>query len=135
MLTVEQLLDQARALLPHRCSPEETLSEIEAGTLVIDIRGDEQQRVDGLIPGTLVIRRNVLEWRCDPACPWRHPKVTHHGQKIILFCNEGYQSILAAANLQRLGLTFATDMEGGFSRWKAAGLPTVPYGDQQQQGM
>ena len=127
MLTVEQLLDQARALLPYRCSPEETLHEIEAGTLVIDIRGDEQQRVDGLIPKTIVIRRNVLEWRCDPVSPWRHSQVTNHGKKIILFCNQGYQSILAAANLQRLGLIHATDMMGGFSGWKAAGLPTAPY--------
>jgi len=127
MKTVEQLLNEARALLPYRCSPVETLKEIEAGTLVIDIRGDEQQRQDGLIPRTMVIRRNVLEWRCDPVSPWRHPKVTHHQQKIVIFCNEGYQSILAAANLQRLGMIHATDMVGGFSSWRQAGLPTAPY--------
>jgi rhodanese-related sulfurtransferase len=125
--TVEQLLNQARALLPRRYSPLEAQSELQAGALVIDIRGDEQQRADGLIPGTLVIRRNVLEWRCDPVSPWHHPKVTDHRQKIILFCNEGYQSVLAAANLQLLGLTLATDMEGGFTAWKSAGLPTKPY--------
>ncbi|MDP1701337.1 MAG: rhodanese-like domain-containing protein [Aestuariivirga sp.] len=127
MKTVEQLLHEARALLPYRCTPTETAKEIDAGALVIDIRGDEQQRADGLIPGTLVIRRNVLEWRCDPVSPWRHPSVTDRRQKIILFCNEGYQSVLAAANLQLLGLTFATDMEGGFTGWKSAGLPTKPY--------
>jgi rhodanese-related sulfurtransferase len=125
--TVEQLLHEARSLLPHRCSPEETLNEIESGTLVIDIRGDEQQRQDGLIPKTMVIRRNVLEWRCDPVCPWRNQLITDHGQKIIIFCNEGYQSSLAAANLQRLGLIHATDMVGGFSSWKESGLPTTPY--------
>lgn len=127
MKTVEQLLNDARALLPRRYSPSEALSEFEAGALVIDIRGDEQQRADGLIPGTLVIRRNVLEWRCDPVSPWHHPSVTDHQQKIILFCHEGYQSVLAAANLQLLGLIFAADMEGGFSGWKSAGLPTKPY--------
>lgn len=127
MKTVEQLLNHARALLPRRYSPLETLSELDAGALVIDIRGDEQQRADGLIPGTLVIRRNVLEWRCDPVSPWRHPSITDHRQKIILFCNEGYQSVLAAANLQLLGLTFATDMEEGFTGWKSAGLPIKPY--------
>ena len=127
MKTVEQLLHEARSLLPHRCSPEETLNEIDAGTLVIDIRGDEQQRQDGLIPKTMVIRRNVLEWRCDPVCPWRHQLITDHGRKIIIFCNEGYQSSLAAANLQRLGLIHATDMVGGFSSWKESGLPTTPY--------
>lgn len=127
MKTVEQLLAEARALLPRRYSPEETLSEIESGILVIDIRGDEQQRKDGLIPGTMVIRRNVLEWRCDPVCPWRHQLIANHAQKIILFCNQGYQSSLAAANLQRLGMIHATDMVGGFSSWKHSGLPTVPY--------
>ncbi|MBL8902523.1 MAG: hypothetical protein JNK83_04465 [Rhizobiales bacterium] len=127
MKTVEQLLNHAKALLPRRYSPSETLSELAAGALVIDIRGDEQQRADGLIPGTLVIRRNVLEWRCDPVSPWRHPSVTNHQQKIILFCNEGYQSVLAAANLQILGLSFASDMESGFTGWKASGLPTKPY--------
>ena len=69
MKTFEQLLNHAKALLPRRYSPSETLSELAAGALVIDIRGDEQQRADGLIPGTLVIRRNVLEWRCDPVSP------------------------------------------------------------------
>lgn len=114
-------------MLPYRCTPAEMAKEINAGALVIDIRGDEQQRRDGLISGALVIRRNVLEWRCDPASPWRHPSISHHGHKIILFCNEGYQSVLAAANLQLLGLTFATDLEGGFTGWKAAGLPTKAY--------
>ena len=125
--TVEQLLHEARALLPHRFTPEETLREIGTGTLVVDIRGDEQQRRDGLISGTIVIRRNVLEWRCDPTSPWHHPKVTHHGQKIVVFCNQGYQSSLAAANLQLLGMKHASDMAGGFSAWKEAGLPIVPY--------
>ena len=127
MKTVEQLLQEERALLPYRCTPREALSEIESGTLVIDIRGDEQQRRDGLIPRAIIIRRNVLEWRCDPASPWRHELVTDHGQKIVVFCNEGYQSTLAAANLQRLGLKNATDMAGGFCHWKESGLPVIPY--------
>ena len=126
--TIEELLHEARALLPHRFTPEETLREIGLGTLVIDIRGDEQQRRDGLIPGALVIRRNVLEWRCDPASPWRHPEIKHHGQKMILVCDEGYQSSLAAATLQQLGLKQATDMADGFSGWRNCGLPVAPYG-------
>ncbi len=114
-------------MLPCRYSPEDTVKEIDSGTLVIDIRGDEQQRQDGLIPRTIVIRRNVLEWRCDPASPWHHELITGHEQKIVVFCNEGYQSSLAAANLQKLGLVNATDMVGGFSKWKESGLPTTPY--------
>jgi rhodanese-related sulfurtransferase len=127
MKTVEQLLHEARALLPYRCSPAEMAKEINAGALAIDIRGDEQQRREGLIAGAMVVRRNVLEWRCDPASPWHHPSISDHRQKIILFCNEGYQSVLAAANLQLLGLTFATDLKGGFAGWRSAGLPTKPY--------
>ena len=126
-ITVEQLLIEARALLPSRRSPTEALNEINSGTLLIDIRGDEQQRRHGLISGAIVIRRNVLEWRCDPVSPWHHALITHLGQKIILFCEEGYQSSLAAANLQHLGLKEATDMIGGYSNWKKLGLPIVPY--------
>jgi rhodanese-related sulfurtransferase len=127
MMTVEQLLQEARALLPYRCSPEETLHAMARGALVIDIRGDEQQRRDGLIPRAMVIRRNVLEWRCDPASPWRDELITSHRQRIVVFCNEGYQSTLAAANLQKLGLKNATDMAGGFCHWKESGLPVTPY--------
>lgn len=133
MLTVEQLLNESRSLLPSRCSPQQAMNELEAGALVIDIRGDEQQRTDGLIPGALVIRRNVLEWRCDPASPWHHERITNHQHRVILFCNEGYQSVLAAANLQRLGMKNATDMEGGFSLWKEQGLPIVPYVKQPER--
>jgi rhodanese-related sulfurtransferase len=127
--TIDQILDEARARLPHRPSALETLQAMQAGALVIDIRGDEQQRRDGLIAGAVVIRRNVLEWRCDPASPWRHSRITHHGQKTILVCHEGYQSSLAAASLQRLGLRLATDMAGGFVSWRADGLPIAPYDD------
>lgn len=127
MQTVTQLLNEARAELPSRCSPRETFEEMTGGALVIDIRGDEQQRRDGLIPGAITIRRNVLEWRCDPRCRWRHAKIKSHSQRVILVCDQGYQSSLAAANLQRLGLKRATDMSGGFSRWKKLGLPIVPY--------
>lgn len=127
--TVDLLLDEARAMLPHRLSPEEVLREMAAGALVVDIRGDEQQRRDGLIPGAIVIRRNVLEWRCDPASSWRHPSVTDHGKKLVLVCDEGYQSSLAAAILQQLGLSGATDMDGGFARWRELGLPVQPYNE------
>lgn len=114
-------------MLPHRPSPEETLSALAGGCLVIDIRGDEQQQRDGLIPGALVIRRNVLEWRCDPDSRWHHPQITGHEKMIVLVCNEGYQSSLAAAALQQLGLIRATDMAGGFQSWRKRGLPVVPY--------
>ena len=81
-----------------------------------------------MIPGALIVRRNLLEWRCDPKSEWRHPAVTSYDLPIILVCDEGYQSSLAAANLQTMGLRRATDMDGGFQSWRALGLPVVPYG-------
>ena len=120
---VEELLAEARALLPHRLSPAEARQAQAAGALLIDIRGDDQRRAGGLIPGAVVVPRNVLEWRCDPASPWRHAAIRSWDQVIVLVCNEGFQSSLAAANLQRLGLRNATDLAGGFTAWRQAGLP------------
>ena len=123
--TVDELLAQARATLPHRPSPAQALHAQASGALLIDIREDDQRREDGLIPGAIVLPRNSLEWRCDPASEWRHPAITRRDLRIILICNQGYQSSLAAATLQQLGLIHATDLDGGFTAWAAAGLPVI----------
>lgn len=123
--TVDDLLIQARAMLPHRPSPAEAFHAQQNGSLLVDIRGDEQRRADGLIPGAIALPRNSLEWRCDPSSQWRHPAITGRDMDLILVCNEGYQSSLAAATLQQLGLTNATDLDGGFTAWAASGLPVV----------
>jgi rhodanese-related sulfurtransferase len=130
-ITVDELLAQARAKLPHRPSPAEALRAQARGALLVDIRGDDQRR-DGLIPGAIVVPRNCLEWRCDPASEWRHPAITGRDLPIILVCHQGYQSSLAAATLQQLGLINATDLDGGFTAWTAAGLPVIaaPTADQ-----
>jgi rhodanese-related sulfurtransferase len=127
-MTVDELLAQARAMLPGRLSPAEALRAQAGGAVLIDIRGDDQRREDGLIPGAIALPRNSLEWRCDPACEWRHPAITRRDLRIILICDQGYQSSLAAATLQRLGLIHATDLDGGFTAWAAAGLPVIPPG-------
>jgi 3-mercaptopyruvate sulfurtransferase SseA len=72
-----------------------------------------------------VVPRNCLEWRCDPASKSRHPAITRRDLCIILLCHQGYQSSLAAATLQQLGLIHATDLDGGFTAWAAAGLPVI----------
>ena len=123
--TIDELLVQARATLPDRPSPAEALHAQAGGALLIDIRDDDQRRQDGLIPGAIVLPRNCLEWRCDPASKWRHPAITRLDLPIILVCNQGYQSSLAAATLQQLGLIHATDLDGGFTAWAAAGLPVT----------
>ena len=121
-LSAEQLLSQARGRL-ERLSPERAHAAVLVGALLIDIRSEVQRERDGVIPGSRFIARNVLEWRCDPASPWRDKAITDASARIILICNEGYQSSLAAATLQQLGLIDATDVIGGFQAWKAAGLP------------
>jgi rhodanese-related sulfurtransferase len=120
--TVEQLLDEARARL-DRLTPESAQAAVRAGALLIDIRSEPQRERDGVIPGSRFIARNVLEWRCDPASPWRDRAITDVRTRPIVICNEGYQSSLAAATLQQLGLADASDVIGGFQGWKAAGLP------------
>lgn len=123
--TVDQVLAEARAALPSRLSPNEAARAQDEGSILIDIRGEDQIRAGGSIPGALRIPRNVLEWRCDPTSPYRHPSIHAHDQRLVVICNEGFQSSLAAAYLQQLGFASATDMDGGFVAWKAAGLPIV----------
>ena len=125
--TADELLIAARSSLLHRPSPAEALAAQAMGALLIDIRGDDQRRTCGLIPGALPLPRNALEWRCDPTGQWRHPAMTGRDQHVILICQEGFQSSLAAATLQRLGLVNATDVDGGFAAWIAAGLPVVAH--------
>ena len=120
--TAEQLLEEARACL-QRLAPAQAHAAASAGASLIDIRSEVQRERDGVISGSRFITRNVLEWRCDPASPWRDPSLDEAHARLILICNEGYQSSLAAATLQQLGLVDATDVIGGFQAWRAAGLP------------
>ena len=123
--TVEQLLAGARVRL-HRLTPARAQAAAGGGAVLIDIRSEVQRERDGVIPGSRFITRNVLEWRCDPASPWRDAAVSDAHAQVIVICDEGYQSSLAAATLQQLGLNRATDVIGGFQAWKAAGLPVWP---------
>jgi len=124
-LTVEGLLAQARAQIVRR-TPEEAWA---SGAQIIDIRGSAQVEAQGAVPGALWFERNVLEWRVDPACPHRDPRVAGLGDEVLLLCAEGCQSSLAALTLRELGFSRAGDVIGGFSAWRAAGLPTTPWPD------
>jgi len=93
----------------------------------VDIRPADQRAAQGDIPGAVVVDRNVLEWRLDPASPWHIAPAIDHDVRVVLICAEGFQSSLAAANLQDLGLVNATDVIGGFEAWHAAGLPVLPH--------
>lgn len=93
--------------------------------LLVDIRYAALRERDGLVPGALVVERNELEWRLDPRGSHRAPEATGHDLRVVVICNEGYASSLAAESLHRLGLRRATDLVGGFQAWKAAGLPVA----------
>jgi rhodanese-related sulfurtransferase len=132
MSAIDRMLDAARARL-RRLDPQQAASAARLGALLIDTRPLEQRQHDGEIPGALIVDRNVLEWRLDPTSPHRLAELTSPDQVVILVCNQGYSSSLAAATLQDLGLRNATDLAGGFEAWAAGGMPVTPHrtiGDQ-----
>jgi rhodanese-related sulfurtransferase len=116
--TIDELLARARHRL-IRVPPEALASERAAGALVVDTRPIAQRERDGEMAGAIVVDRNVLEWRLDPASPHRISEVTSYDVRIILVCNEGYSSSLAALTLQELGLHRASDLIGGYQAWRA----------------
>jgi rhodanese-related sulfurtransferase len=120
-LTVDGLLASARGLL-ERLTPTGAADAQRRGAAIVDIRSEAQRGGDGTIPGAVVIQRNVLEWRLDPSSPDRDPHLARRDAPVILICNEGYQSSLAAATLRRFGID-ATDVIGGAQAWRTAGLP------------
>jgi rhodanese-related sulfurtransferase len=123
--TIDDLLDEARSRLV-RLSPRQALAAQVAGAVLVDVRGDDQRRQHGCIPGAIPIARNVLEWRADPDCASCDARIAHLDAVIVIVCQQGYQSSLAAGTLQDLGFTHATDLDGGFEAWRAAGLPVEP---------
>ncbi|MGH8929763.1 MAG: rhodanese-like domain-containing protein [Egibacteraceae bacterium] len=122
-MTAEELLAQARAHL-DRVDPHQADELRRSGAWLVDIRPRANRVEEGEIPGAVIVERIVLEWRLDPAGDHRLPGLAA-GTRVVVVCNEGYASSLAARDLQRLGL-WATDLIGGFRSWKDAGLPVVP---------
>jgi rhodanese-related sulfurtransferase len=121
-VTVDDLLTDARTRI-RRLDPHETAAACLRGALLIDIRPTLQRRWEGEVPGAVVVERNVLEWRLDPASAHRLAEITDHEQEIVVMCSEGYASSLVAAILVELGFASAGDLDGGFQAWAKAGLP------------
>jgi rhodanese-related sulfurtransferase len=122
--TIDEILTAARARL-NRLGPQQAAGAAQAGALLVDIRPQAQRAAEGAIPGATITERNVLEWRFDPSSEARLP-IASYDLQVVVFCSEGYTSSLAAASLLDLGLHRATDLEGGFRAWQAAGLPVSP---------
>ncbi len=122
--TIDDLLREARARL-DRLTPYQALAATRRDGLIVDIRSEAQRLGQGLVPGAWFVPRNVLEWRADPGCEHHDPRLVAVGGPLVLMCAQGYQSSLAAATLQEIGIPAATDMIGGFEAWAAAGLPVL----------
>ncbi|KAF8624298.1 hypothetical protein AX15_005930 [Amanita polypyramis BW_CC] len=134
--SIEQMLQEARVNLV-RLTPREAYDELRGSqssggngvdgsdtpAFLVDIRPTAQREQEGSIAGSLIIERNVLEWRFDPRCEARLAIADRYDLRVIVFCQEGYTSSLAARALQQLGLYNATDIVGGFKAWRQAGLP------------
>src|SRR4051812_47436388 len=121
-MSVDDLLERARSQI-DRVDAQGAAAELGEGALLIDIRSESQRAADGIVPDAVYFPRNVLEWRCDPECEARDPRVGGTHRRVIVMCDAGYQSSLAAANLKELGFERAADLDGGFQAWRQAGLP------------
>jgi rhodanese-related sulfurtransferase len=122
--TIEEILAASRARLV-RLTPHEAFAELSGAGVLIDIRPAAQRADEGEVPGSAVVERNHLEWRLDPCNDARLPWVTGYDHRVIVICQDGYTSSLAAAALHDLGLHQATDVIGGFHAWTAQGLPSA----------
>ncbi|WP_438303096.1 rhodanese-like domain-containing protein [Streptomyces sp. HUAS TT11] len=124
-LGIDELLERVRVDL-DRVEAADAFEAAQAGeALLVDIRYAALRDRDGLIPSALVVERNELEWRLDPQGSHRAPEATSHDLRVVVICNEGYASSLAAVSLRQLGLRRATDLVGGFQAWRDAGLPVT----------
>jgi rhodanese-related sulfurtransferase len=122
--SIDEILAAARTRLV-RLEPKEALRAQRDGAVLVDIRPAAQRARTGIIPDALVVERNHLEWRFDPESDARLPIADRYDLQVVVYCEEGYTSSLAAASLQDLGLFRATDLAGGVLAWRSAGLPTV----------
>ena len=119
MSAVDRMLAEARQRIAPRARPEDLEGLLAGGALIVDTRSAELRRDHGSLPGAVVVERNVLEWRLDPTSPHRLEGMDDPDRQVVVVCQEGYASSLAAAALQELGLTDVTDLEGGFEAWAA----------------
>jgi rhodanese-related sulfurtransferase len=122
-VTIDELLATARTRL-DRLTPLQAAQAVDQGGVLVDIRPYLQRRLEGEVPGALVVERNVLEWRFDPSSDARLP-IAASDLQVVLLCQAGYTSSLAAVSLHDVGVPLATDVIGGYEAWRDAGLPTT----------
>lgn len=120
---IGERLEQARARI-RRLTPHDAAAALVDGAIVIDTRDSSYRVAEGVIPNSVWVTRDTLEWRADPTAEHPHPALSDFSNDLIVVCNDGYGSSLAALSLRKLGHVGAADVVGGYRAWKAAGLPT-----------
>ena len=115
---LETILEKARERISPRAEPRDLAAAAALGALVVDTRPADLRMRDGELEGAVVIDRNVLEWRLDPYGSHRIPEASDADRPVILVCDEGYASSLAAASLLNLGRRNVTDLKGGYQAWR-----------------
>ena len=125
--TVHSLLDEARAGAPPRLHAGELAAVLDdPDTTVIDVRTPSHVDAFGTIVGSVHAPLSVLPWRADPASGGHDARLGGFDRRLVVVCQQGHGSGLAAATLRRLGYPRATDLVGGIEAWSRAGFPLVP---------
>ncbi len=125
--SIDDLLAEARRGL-DRVTPEEAFAAMRDGAVLVDVRSQDERERQGVVPGAVHYPLSVVLWRLDPAQETGNPKLPLD-TRVMLLCRQGYSSSLAAAQLQAIGFTRATDVIGGAEAWIDAGLPVeLPRG-------
>jgi rhodanese-related sulfurtransferase len=118
---VHQSLDELLAAAAERIRRYGPVEAHGTNAAIVDIRSQDARERDGAIPGAYHVPRTVLEWRVASV---ESPNPALESRPLILVCDHGCSSVLAAAALVDLGCD-AGDIEGGFEAWQAAGLPVT----------
>lgn len=121
-LSVQQLLEAARRDI-YRFTPGQALVAQGSGAIIVDVRCWATREAEGAVPGAIAFPLSVLPWRADPDSETRDERIANRDAQLILMCDDGYSSSLAAGTLSRMGFHRVGDMDGGFHRWVADGLP------------
>ena len=96
----------------------------DSDTVFVDIRDIRELEREGMIPNAMHAPRGMLEFWVDPDSPYYKP-IFGEGKRLVLYCASAWRSALATETLQRMGVPNVSHLEGGFSAWKKAQLPTV----------
>src|SRR5204863_2776207 len=118
MKTLKEMLAEARQVVPEE-GPAELQRRLASGEklVVIDVRDPDEYR-DGHLEAATSISRGFLEFRVGTA-------VTDPSTPVVLYCQTGLRSLLAAKALKELGYQNVINLQGGFQKWTQSGIPVV----------